>query len=92
MVFVWFWSVVQLSLMGRCVNAEPLSLMNIRVFEDHIQVKYNSNKYDQAGVKVSMKNIYANPLNPFIFIFCLLQYTSVLMEKGLKSQNMCLRK
>ena len=55
--------------MGRCVNVEPLALHNLKVFEDHIQILYDSNKMDQTGDKVTMKNIYANPLNPRICTF-----------------------
>ena len=52
--------------MGRFINIEPLCLHNFMVFEDHIQITYDTNKQDQAGEKVTMKNVYANPLNPFI--------------------------
>ena len=66
-VFLWVWSVLQWNVMGRCVNVEPLALHNFKVFEDHIQILYDTNKTDQTGEKVTIKNIYANPINPHTY-------------------------
>ena len=68
-MFLWLWNVLQWNIMGRCINVEPLPLHNLKVFEDHIQILYDSKKMDQTGDKVTMKNIYANPLNPRICTF-----------------------
>ena len=68
-IFVWAWSILQWNLMGRSVNVEPLNLRNIKVYEDHIQFLYTTNKCDKAGEKVTTKNVYANRMNPFICSF-----------------------
>ena len=42
--------------MGRCIHVEPLALHNLKVFEDHIQILYDSNKMDQTGDKCQCPN------------------------------------
>ena len=78
--------------MAWCINIEPLSLRNIKVYEDHIQIKYDWNKCDQAGVKVSMKNIYANPLNPFICSFLSLAIYLCLTAENFKESEYLFKK
>ena len=68
-LLVWAWSILQWNLMARSINVEGLAFHNIKVFQDTIQFKYDSNKADPTGDNVSIKHIYSNPLKPFICSF-----------------------
>ena len=57
---------MQWNLIGRCANVEVLAFHNFRVFQDSIRVTYDVNKKDASGKKVTLKNLYANPLNPAV--------------------------
>jgi hypothetical protein len=52
--------------MARSINVGVLALHNFQVGEDTIICKYDLSKTDQAGERVSDKNIYANPLTPTV--------------------------
>jgi hypothetical protein len=65
-VLVWVFSILQWNCMARSINIGVLALHNFRVGEDSIICKYDKSKTDQAGERVSDKNIYANPLDPIV--------------------------
>ncbi|CAB9498884.1 unknown protein (Partial), partial [Seminavis robusta] len=62
-VFVWFWTLSQWNFMARCASIDPLRFHNFKVGQDSIIGKYDDQKADKAGEKLSEKNIYANPFN-----------------------------
>lgn len=68
-MLLWVWSVLQWNLMVCSVNIEPICFHNMTVFDDSIQIKYDRNKSDPTGEKTTIKHIYANPLNPFVYPF-----------------------
>jgi hypothetical protein len=65
-ILVWLFSILQWNCMARSINIGVLALHNFRVGEDSIICKYDNSKTDQAGERVSDKNIYANPLDPIV--------------------------
>lgn len=60
-IFVWFWTLAQWNCMARCGNIDPLGFHNFKVGQDSIICKYDDQKADKAGDRLSEKNIYANP-------------------------------
>ena len=65
-VMMWVWTVLQWNLLARSVNVEPLCFHHFKVFQDSIQVKYDSNKSDKSGENTTTKHLYANPTDPFV--------------------------
>jgi hypothetical protein len=65
-ILVWVHSILQWKKMVRSINVGVLALHNFRAGEDSIICKYDKSKTDQAGERVSGKNIYANPLDPTV--------------------------
>jgi hypothetical protein len=55
--------------MARSASIDPLGFHNISKGVDSIVIKYDDSKADNAGEKVSPKNIFANPFNPYICSF-----------------------
>jgi hypothetical protein len=68
-VLVWVWTVIQWNCMARSASIDPLGFHNISKGVDSIVIKYDDSKADNAGEKVSPKNIFANPFNPYICSF-----------------------
>ena len=66
-VMLHTWTLLQWNLMAQSVNVEPLALHNLKVFCNSLQFLYNQNKSDQEWAKTTVKHVFANPLNPFIF-------------------------
>jgi hypothetical protein len=62
-IFVWFWSITQWSVMGRCASVDPLGFHNFKLAGDSNRCKYDESKADKEGEKLSEKNIYANPID-----------------------------
>ena len=60
-VFVWFWTLAQWNCMARCASIDPLAFHNFKLGQDSIICKYDDQKADKTGEKLSEKNIYANP-------------------------------
>ena len=61
--FLWFWTLTQWNCMARGASVAPLALRNFTLGEDSIKCKYDDAKADKEGDKLSVKNIYANPLD-----------------------------
>ena len=52
------------------MNVDPLGFHNLRKSQhDSVIFKYDSNKADKKGEKVTPKNCYANPKRPYISMF-----------------------
>ena len=69
-IFVWAFLTTQWNVMGRTVDVDPLGFHNLRKGQhDSIIFKYDSNKADKKGEKVTPKNCYSNPARPFISLF-----------------------
>ena len=49
--------------MARGASVDPLALRNFTLGEDSIKCKHDDAKADKEGDKLSVKNIYANPLD-----------------------------
>ena len=62
-IFAWFWTLMQWNLMARSASIDPLGMHNFKLGADSIIGKYDTAKADQAGERLSKKNIYANPGN-----------------------------
>jgi len=60
-IFVWFWTLLQWGCMARGASIDPLAFHNFRLGQDSIIVKYDNQKADKAGERLSEKNLYANP-------------------------------
>lgn len=59
-LFVWFWTLLQWNFMARCASIDPLALRHFTLGADSLVGKYDLSKADQAGERLSEKNIYAN--------------------------------
>ena len=60
-ILVWFWTISQWNCMARGANIDPLHFGNFTLGPDSIVVKYDDSKADKNAVRLSEKNIYANP-------------------------------
>ena len=60
-VFVWFWTLSQWNCMARCASIDPLAFHNFKTGQDSIICKYDDQKADKTGERLSEKNIYSNP-------------------------------
>jgi hypothetical protein len=61
-IFVWFWTLSQWACMARCASIDPLGFHNFRVSgQGSLGCKYDDQKADKSGERLSEKNIYANP-------------------------------
>lgn len=69
--------------MGCLISIDPLGFRNFTMGSDSIKCTYDNSKADQAGEKVSPKNIYANPLDPFLCTFTALGVWFSLQKKVL---------
>ena len=66
-IFIWAFICTQWNVMGRTVNVDPLGFHNLRKSQhDSVVIKYDDNKADKKGEKVTPKNIYSNPAKPFV--------------------------
>ena len=52
-VYVLSLTTLKWNLIGRCANVEVLGLHTFKVFQDSIQIKYDVNKKDRTGKKVT---------------------------------------
>ena len=68
-MFLWAFTLLQWNCMGRSISIDPLGLHNFKSATDSIKCLYDNSKSDQAGEKVSPKNMYANPVDPVICNF-----------------------
>ena len=68
-VFVWVFSLLQWHCMARSVNISTLGLHNIGCGKDHLLVKYDKTKKDQAGENVHDKHCFDNPNDPLVSLF-----------------------
>ena len=68
-IFLWVFTILQWNCMARSINIGVLSLHRFRVTMDSIAEKYDNNKSDTAGEKVSEKHLYANPFDPLVSVF-----------------------
>jgi hypothetical protein len=68
-ILVWVWTVLQWNCMARSASIDPLGFHNFSKGVDSILIKYDDSKADNAGEKVSPKNLFANPFNPIICPF-----------------------
>jgi len=69
-IFVWVFGLMQWNLMARSINVDPSLFHNMkRGQSDSIEVLPDKTKSDQGGEFVTVKNIYGNPLNPFVSAF-----------------------
>ena len=68
-IFLWVFTILQWNCMARSINIGVLSLHCFRVAMDSIAVKYDTNKADTAGEKVTEKHLYANPFDPLVSVF-----------------------
>lgn len=62
-IFVWFWTLAQWNCMARCASIDPLGFHNFKLGQDSVICKYDDQKADKSGDKLSEKNIYANPFD-----------------------------
>ena len=62
-IFVWFWTLAQWNCMARCASIDPLAFHNFKMGQDSLICKYDDQKADKVGEKLSEKNIYANPFD-----------------------------
>lgn len=62
-IFVWFWTLTQWNMVGRCANVEPLRFANFSLGSDSIVGKYDDSKAVKDAERLAEKNIYANPYN-----------------------------
>lgn len=60
-IFAWFWTLLQWNFMARSASIDSLAMHNFKVGPDSIVGKYDTSKADQAGDRLSEKNLYANP-------------------------------
>ena len=60
-VFVWFWTLAQWNCMARSASIDPLAFHNFKIGQDSTICKYDDQKADKTGERLSEKNIYANP-------------------------------
>ena len=69
-IFVWVFSLMQWNLMARSINVDPLCFHNMKRGQvDSIEILPDKTKSDQEGEFVTMKNVYGNPLKPFVNVF-----------------------
>jgi len=60
-IFVWFWTLSQWNCMARSASIDPLAFHNFETGQDSFICKYDDQKADKSGERLSEKNIYANP-------------------------------
>ena len=92
-IFGWFFLICQWNCMARSINIDGLSLNHLRMgASDSIVIKFDKTKKDQSGENCFNKNIFANPLEPYICFFLGLGvYCSIESEKLSKGPGLFLK-
>ena len=65
-LFAWTFTVCQWNCMARSASIDPLGIHNLSTGTDSFKITYDDSKADGAGERVSPKNLYANPFDPYI--------------------------